>query len=73
MWTRGVQRRFDSSDGRSLGIIVPCGGRGLKGRVFSLVSSCGPVSGAGFDQERRVLLDEVSTLLVDYLHGRFGL
>ena len=63
MWTRGGQRRFDSSDGRSLGITVPCAGRGLKGRVLSLFSSYGPVSGAGFDQERRVLFDELSTVL----------
>ena len=52
----GGQRRFDSSDGRSLGITVPCASRGLKGRVLSLVASYWPVSGTGFDQEQRVSL-----------------
>ena len=53
MWRRGGAKRFDSPDGRSLAVIVPCAGRGLRGRVLSLVSVYGPVSGAGFDNERR--------------------
>ena len=38
-------------------------GRGLKGRVLSLVSCYGPVSGAVFDDERRAMFDGLSTLL----------
>ena len=29
-------RRFDSPDGRSVGVVIPCVGRGFKGRVLSL-------------------------------------
>ena len=29
MWRRGGAKRFDSPDGRSLAVIVPCAGRGL--------------------------------------------
>ena len=39
-------------DGRAIGLVVPCTGRGLKGGVLSLVSCYGPVSGAAFDDER---------------------
>ena len=35
----------------------------FRGWVLSLVSVSGPVSGAGFDQERRVMLDCLSTIL----------
>ena len=63
MWRRGGAKRFDSPDGRSLAVIVPCAGRGLRGRVLSLVSVYGPVSGAGFDNERRVLFDSLSVIL----------
>ena len=51
MWRRGGAKRFDSPDGRSLAVIVPCAGCGLRGRVLSLVSMYGPVSGAGFDND----------------------
>ena len=63
MWRRGGERRHDSPDGRSLAVIVPCAGRGFRGRVLSLVSVYGPVSGAAFDQERRRMFDCLSTLL----------
>ena len=55
MWRRGGNIRYDSSDGRSLAVIVPCAGRGVRGRVLSLVSVYGPVSGSGFDADRRVI------------------
>ena len=42
---------------------LPCAGRGLKGRVLSLVSCYVPVSGAAFDNERQTMFDELSTLL----------
>ena len=48
---------FDSPDGRSLGLVIPCEGRGFKGWVLSLVSVYGPVSGAGFDRERRDMFE----------------
>ena len=64
MWVRGGRVRHDSPDGRAIGVVVPCAGRGLKGRVLSLVSCYGPVSGAGFDDERRAMFDGLSTLLV---------
>ena len=63
MWRRGGNIRYDSSDGRSLAVIVPCAGRGVRGRVLSLVSVYGPVSGSGFDANRRVMFDELSVLL----------
>ena len=47
-----------------MGVVIPCAGRGLKGRVLSLVSCYGPVSGAGFDQERQGMFDGLSTLLL---------
>ena len=50
---RGGQVRHDSPDGRSLAVVVPCTGRGLRGRVLSLVSVYGPVSGSGVDDERK--------------------
>ena len=43
MWRRGGERRHDSPDGRSLAAVVPCAGRGFRGRVLSLVSVYGPV------------------------------
>ena len=61
MWRRGGND--DSSDGRSLAVVVPCAGRGVRGRVLSLVSVYGPVSGSGFDVDRRVMFDELSSLL----------
>ena len=63
MWRRGAERRHDSPDGRSLAVVVPCAGRGFRGRVLSLVSVYGPVSGAGFDDERRVMFDSLSAIL----------
>ena len=63
MWRRGGERRHDAPDGRSLAVVMPCAGRGFRGRVLSLVSVYGPVSGAGFDQERRVMFDCLSTIL----------
>ena len=63
MWRRGGERRHDSPDGRSMAVVVPCAGRGFRGRVLSLVSVYGPVSGAAFDQERRRMFDCLSTLL----------
>ena len=63
MWRRGGERRHDSPDGRSLAVVVPCACRGFKGRVLSLVSVYGPVSGAGFDDERRVMFDSMSAIL----------
>ena len=62
MWRRGVERRHDSPDGRSLAVVVPCAGRGFRGKVLSLVSVYGPVSGAGFDDERRVMFDSLSVI-----------
>ena len=55
--------RHDSPDGRSLAVVVPCAGRGLRGRVLSLVSVYGPVSGSGFDDERRDMFEGISFLL----------
>ena len=55
--------RHDSPDGRSLAVVVPCAGRGLRGRVLSLVSVYGPVSGSGFDDERKDMFEGVSFLL----------
>ena len=52
MWRRGGEQRHDSPDGRSLAVVVPCAGPGFRGKVLSLVSVYGPVSGAGFDDER---------------------
>ena len=52
---------------------------GFKGRVLSLVSVYGPVSGAGFDdKERRDMFESLSNLLgqqltVSFLFGRYGL
>ena len=63
MWRRGGERRRDSPDGLSLAFVVPCAGRGFRGRVLSLVSAYGPVSGAGFDEERRIMLDSLTTIL----------
>ena len=34
LWVRTGMRRFDSPDGRSLGVVIPCVGRGFKGRVL---------------------------------------
>ena len=36
MWARGGRVKHDSPDGRSVGLIVPCAGRELRGRVLSL-------------------------------------
>ena len=54
MWRRGSNIRYDPSHGRSLAVVVPCAGRGIRGRVLSLVSVHGPVSGPGFDAKRRL-------------------
>ena len=63
MWRRGGERRHDAPDGRSLAVVIPRAGRGFRGRVLSLVSVYGPVSGAGFDDERRVMFDSLSAIL----------
>ena len=63
LWVRHGMRRFDSPDGRSLGVVIPCVGRGFRGRVLSLVSVYGPVSGSGFEKERRDMFDSLSNLL----------
>ena len=63
LWVRTGMRRFDSPDGRSLGVVIPCVGWSFKGRVISLVSVYGPVSGAGFDKERRAMFESLSNLL----------
>ena len=46
-----------------MGVVIFCVGRGLKSRVLSLVFYYGPVSGASFDDERRVMFDGLSTHL----------
>ena len=61
-WRRCGAIRHDCVDGRSIAVIVPCAGRGVRGRVLSLVSVFGPVSGSGFDAERRVMFDELMQL-----------
>ena len=63
MWRRGGEKRHDAPDGRSMAVVIPCAGRGFRGKVLSLVSVYAPVSGAGFDQERRVMFDCLSTIL----------
>ena len=63
LWVKSGMRRFDSPDGRSVGVVIPCVGRGFKGRVISLVSVYGPVSGSGFDKDRRDMFDSLSNLL----------
>ena len=62
-WERGGSCRFDSPGGRSCGVLVPCAGRGLRGKVLALFSFYAPVSGAKFDDERRSSLNELSALL----------
>ena len=73
LWARTGMRRFDSPDGRSLGVVIPCVGRGFKGRVISLVSVYGFVSGAGFDKERRDMFESLSNLLGQLPFDRYGL
>ena len=53
---------YDSLGGRSCGVLVPCAGHGLKGRVLALFSYYAPVSGSGFDSERRTSLNELFAL-----------
>ena len=62
-WERGGSVRFDSPGGRSCGVLVPCAGRGVRGKVLALFSFYAPVSGAAFDAERRSAMNELSTLL----------
>ena len=62
-WERGGSVRFDSPGGRSCGVLVPCAGRGVRGKVLALFSFYAPVSGPAFDAERRSALNELSTLL----------
>ena len=63
MWHRGGSIRHDSADGRSLAVIVPFTGRGIRGKVLSLISVYGPVSDLGFDAEWGVMFDELSGML----------
>ena len=63
LWVRTGMRRVDSPDGSSLGAVIPCVGWGLQGHVLSLASVYGPVSGAGFDQERRDMFESLFNLL----------
>ena len=72
MWRRGGEKRHDAPDGRSLAVVIPCAGRGFRGQALSLVSVYGPVSGAGFDQERRVMSIVFLQFWVSYLFVRFG-
>ena len=37
MWRRGGERRHDAPDGRSLAVVIPCAGRGFRGRVLCLL------------------------------------
>ena len=69
MWRKGGAKRFESLDGRSLDVIVLCANRGFRGRVLSLASVFGPVSGAGLDNERRVMFDSLSVILGSLLLG----
>ena len=62
-WERGGSVRFDSPGGRSCGVLVPCAGRGVRGKVLALFSFYAPVSGPAFDAERRSVMNELSTLL----------
>ena len=36
MWRRGGEKRHDAPDGRSLAVVIPCAGRGFRGRVCLL-------------------------------------
>ena len=65
-WERGGSIRYDSPGGRSCGVLVPCAGRGVKGRVLALFSYYAPVSGTGFDNERRISLNELSAMLASF-------
>ena len=65
-WERGGSIRYDSPGGRSCGVLVPCAGRGVKGRALALFFYYAPVSGAGFDNERRTSLNELSAMLVSF-------
>ena len=65
-WERGGSVCHASAGGRSYGVLVPCAGRGLEGRVVVLFSYYAPVSDSGFDNERRTSLNELSTLLASF-------
>ena len=65
-WERGGSVRFDSPGGRSCGVLVPCAGRGVRGKVLALFSFYAPVSGPAFDAERRSAMNELSTLLSSF-------
>ena len=62
-WEHGGSVRFDSLRGRSCGVVVPCAGRGVRGKVLALFSFYTPVSGTAFDAERRSALNELSLWL----------
>ena len=79
-WTRyvfeGGRVRHDSPDGsRSVGLVVPCIGRGLRGRILSLFSCYDLASGVGFDVEGHSMFDSLSTLsgALPVIHVRLGL
>ena len=63
MWRRGGERRHDSPDGRSLAVVVPCAGRGSRVGFCLLFRYMVLYSGAGFDDERRVMFDSISAIL----------
>ena len=65
-WERGGSIRYDSLGGHSSSVLVPCAGRGLRGRVLALFSFYAPVSGSAFDNERRTSLNELSDLLASF-------
>ena len=65
-WERGGFVRFDSPGGRSCGVLVPCAGRGVRGKVLALFCFYAPVSGPAFDAERRSAMNELSTLLSSF-------
>ena len=50
-------------------VVVPCVERGVKGRVLSLVSVHGPASGASFGEDRTIMLDGISEVLLNIPHG----
>ena len=69
-WERGGSCRFDPLGGRSCGVLVPCAGRGVRGKILALFSFYALVSDAAFDDERRSALNELSIL--GSCHGAYS-